>query len=117
MAIVKQYTRRMDDAGSMEKVQSLTAASTATIIVNYGVTVISSTQAKTFQMAAPRAGLRKSLAVVSASTDDITTIDGNGATIAGSTAFTVDGPGGVELVGTSTGAWALLGSAGLVALS
>jgi|SRR5690606_23619054 len=115
--VVKQYTRRVDDAGRMEKMQNLTAASTGTQVTNFGVTVINSTQAKTFQMAAPRPGLRKAIAVVGASTDDITTLDGDGATIAGSTAVTFDGPGGVELVGISTSAWALVGSAGLVALS
>lgn len=115
MAITKSYTREAHDAGRMDKIQSLTAASTGTVITNYGVTVISSTQAKTFRIAAPIAGIRKSIAVITASTDDVTTFDGNGATLLeGSTSMAIDGPGGFEMVGISTSAWVLTGVVGIV---
>lgn len=115
MAITKSYTREVHDAGRMDAVQTLTAASTGTEVTNFGVTVISaSTQAKTFQMAAPKAGLRKSLALTGGSTAGDTTFDGNGATISGSTqvSFATAVSGGAELVGLSTSAWAMVANDG-----
>lgn len=115
MSITKSYTRRVHDAGRMDNVQTLTAASTGTEVTNYGVTVVSaSTQAKTFQLAAPRAGLRKTLALTGGSTAGDTTFDGNGATISGSTAisFATGVSGGAELVGISTGAWVMIANDG-----
>lgn len=114
MGIVKDYNRRVADAGRIDKVQALTAASTGTPVSNYGVTTISSTQAKTFQLAAPKAGLRKTICATGGSTAGDVTIDGNGATIGGSTAvaFANAVSSAVELVGTSTSAWAIVSNAG-----
>ena len=115
MAVTKQYTQHMDDAGRRDKVQTLTAASTATEVSNFGVTIISaSTQSKTFQLAAPKSGIRKTIALTGGSTAGDTTIDGNGATISASTAvsFATGVSGGIELVGISTAAWVLVANSG-----
>lgn len=108
MAIVKQYTRRVDDAGRLEALQELSA--TGTELTNYGVSIITSTSTGTWNLAAPVAGLRKTIVAVG-STDDIT-VDGNGATINGSTAVALDGTDSIDLIGTSTGAWRAITNSG-----
>ena len=114
MAITKAYTQEVHDAGRRDKVQALTAASTATAVSNFGVTTIASTQAKTFQLADPKPGLRKTVILTGGSTAGDITLDGNGSTISGSTqvSFANAVSGGIELVGLTTASWGMVATNG-----
>lgn len=111
----KNYGKQIFQHGVAQPVQTLTAASTATPISSEGVTIIQdSTQAKTFQLSAPKPGLRKDIAIAQGSTAGDTTISGNGATLSGSTAisFVTGKDGGISLIGMSTSAWAVIANSG-----
>lgn len=118
MAIVKDYNRRVADAGVLDKLQLLTQASTGTRITNYGVTVIdsNSTAPDVYQMDAPRPGLRKTIVAVSGSTAGNITVNNasTSVTFLNSTndgiAFT-GGPSllqSASLIGISTSQWAVI---------
>lgn len=131
MAIQKQMLRSADVRGRMDKVQALTGASTATEVTNYGVTSIASTAGGTagnhgFSMAAPRAGLRKTLVVDVGSTRTVsvglgpTTSVGHVFGTTNRTATFSTGAGRyrfLDLVGLSTSQWAVVGSSTGVTLS
>ena len=116
MGIVKDYSRRVADAGRIDNLQSLTSASTGTQVTNYGATLINSTGSKTFQMASPKPGLRKTLVVVSDSTGSDTTVTNASTSVTfltstgNSIAFTGGGSAlqSAELVGISTSQWAVI---------
>lgn len=73
-AIEKTYLRQVFKGGMAHAVQALTAASTATPIVNYGVTTITHSSAgdKAYELSLPTAGIEKHIFVRSASTAVIT---------------------------------------------
>jgi hypothetical protein len=120
MAITKEYQRRAFTAGQMGKVQSLTNASTAVRVTNYGVTSISSTAGGTaavhaYQMDAPTKGLRKTLVVNAGSTRTVSVDNASTAvTFFGSTEDGISFSTGagkyrsIELVGLSATQWAVV---------
>lgn len=116
MAIKKEYQRKVHDAGRSDKLQSLTQASTATRVSNYGVTSITSAGSGTaaihgFIMDAPVQGLRKTLLADPNSTRQVAVYNvSTGITFFGSTAnallfSTGTGYRSVELVGISATQW------------
>lgn len=120
MAITKQYTRHMLDSGYRESVQALTQASTATTILNYGVTTITSAGSGTagdhgFKLQAPQKGLRKTIVADLNSTRTVSVFNASTAcTFFGSTNNAVTFSTGtglkwVNLVGVSTASWAITG--------
>lgn len=116
MGIKKEYLRTVDDAGNIEAVQALTAASTAVPVKSYGVTSITSTAGGTagthgYTMEAPRKGLVKSLVVSVGSTREVAVaLGGTVYGTADTTATFSTGAGNrrnLTLVGLSTGTWAV----------
>lgn len=113
MGIVKDYNRRVADAGSLDNLQEVT--STGTELFNYGISTISgTTEAKSYSLAAPVAGLRKTILVAAPSTGNITvTLDSTGTDFLGSTGNSIvftggsTAPVGAELIGLSTSRWAI----------
>ena len=103
MGIVKDYSRRVADAGRIDNVESIAAAGA---LKNFGLSVLTSTSTGTYNLGAPVAGLRKTVAVTGSTA--AATVDGNGATINGSTSLALGPSDAVELVGLSTGAWAIV---------
>lgn len=92
MAIVKQYTRRVDDAGRIDDLQTVTSTGELT---NYGVSAVASAGGS-FTLADPVPGVRKT--IVDTGSTASTVIVG-GSTYAAA---------GLELVGLSTSAWAVV---------
>ena len=118
MAITKQYTRHMLDAGYKEPVQVLTQASTGTTITNYGVTTIASAASGStgihgFKLQSPHKGLRKTIVVDLNSTREVrilpqsTAVTFFGANNDTVTFSTGTGLRWLELVGTSDTQWAV----------
>lgn len=119
MGVKKEYLRTVDDAGNIEAVQALTAASTATPVKSYGVTQITSTAGGTagthgYTMQAPRKGLQKTLVVDVGSTREVAVaLGGTVYGTANNTATFSTGAGrwrNLSLVGLSTGSWAVTGA-------
>lgn len=122
MAIQKRYLREADRAGRVDRVQALTAASTATQVFEYGVTQITSTGGGTaathgYKMARPSAGLRKTIVVKCDSTREVKVQlapSTDGAVLFGTTYNNLvfsTGAGkrrGIELVGLSSSLWGLV---------
>lgn len=91
MAIVKQYTRRVDDAGRMESLQTVDSTGE---LSNYGVSAVTSTGG-TFTLAAPVAGIRKTIVDTGSSASTI---------VVGGSTYAAP----LELVGLSTSDWAVV---------
>ena len=125
MAIVKQYTRKVFDAGSAQNVQSLSTSDTGTTVNPYGVTTFTNgSDDKTYSLGAPIVGLEKVLLVDISSTGETTVItDSTTTTIFGTTntALTFSTGAGryrnVSLVGLSTAQWGIVSSSTGVTLS
>lgn len=116
MAVTKRYTQDIDNLGRRDKVQSLTAATTATWATNYGVTTIANSSVNnTWVLNAPKVGLRKDILFDSNSTGDLvlimptTSITYFGSTSNQVTASTGAGVKYLNLVGLSTSVWGILG--------
>jgi hypothetical protein len=114
--VVKQYTRVINDAGRMDKVQTITQASTVTRVLNYGVTVLTNSSANnTFVLDSPVAGLRKDILVDPNSTGEVSVVNRSTATIFfGSTTNSVVFSTGtgvklLNLVGLSSASWGIVG--------
>lgn len=100
--------------------ETITTESTAaSTLANYGVSVLGSSGAVDYTLAAPVAGIRKSIVVTGASTL-IKSITSNGATM-GSTAnnkASIDNAGGsLHLLGMSTSMWAIIGKSTFCTMS
>lgn len=115
MAVTKTYTRNLDTAGRIDKIQSLTQASTATRINNYGVTTIANSSANnTFVLNAPVQGLRKTIIADPNSTGEIvvvgptTTVLFYGSTNNIATFSTGTGVKVLDLIGISATSWAIV---------
>lgn len=116
MAVVKTYTQNLDTLGRRDKVQTLTQATTATWITNYGVTVITNSSADNrWVLNYPKVGLRKNILFDSNSTGDLvliqptTTVIFYGSTSNQVTASTGAGVKYLDLIGLSTTVWGVLG--------
>jgi hypothetical protein len=117
MGIRKRYLREAQTAGANAKLQSLTSTSTATEIINYGVTTINSGSTvgtNTFAMADPKdGGLEKALAVTVGTTDAPIVSVSTGVNFFGSTGSTVTfstgaGEKWMQLVATGATEWAIV---------
>lgn len=113
MGIVKQYTRRVDDAGRLDNLETL--ASTGSVL-NYGVSVITA-DGGVFTLADPEPGLRKTILIENTTAQ--TTMNINNASTAtvfqnstedGIVASTASAGTAryVELVGLSTAKWGIV---------
>ncbi len=91
MAIVKQYTRRVDDAGRIEAFQAVDSTGELT---NYGVSAVSSAGGS-FTLADPVAGIRKTIVDTGSTASTI---------IVGGSTYAAP----LELVGLSTSEWAVV---------
>lgn len=100
MGIVKDYSRRVADAGRRDNVESV--ASTGALL-NFGLSIVSATTG-VYTLGAPVAGLRKTVVASGVAI----AVDGGSATISGSTSQALGSGDAVELVGLSTGAWAIV---------
>ncbi len=116
MAIVKEYSRPLADAGRLDAVQSVTT-STAVILRNYGISRITQAgAAKTYELADPISGLNKTVLIDSATAAVGMAIVGGGdfvsapavggdlASSSGTTGLTRS----VVLVGLSTADWGVV---------
>ena len=108
MGIVKEYNRPVADAGRLMNVEDI--GSTGVELRNFGLSIISSTEAAPFFLSAagPRAGLVKTVVVTGGPSTGVLTLDGNASTINGSTDLDLGPVDAVDLVGLSTGAWAIV---------
>ena len=107
MGILKQYSRMVADAGSLANVQAL--ATTGIDVLNFGLTIVDTTEAAAFFLGAdPKAGLSKTVVFIDGPSTGVNTLDGNGATINGSTDLDLGIADAVELIGLSTAAWAIV---------
>ncbi len=107
MGVVKEYNRPVADAGRLDNVQALT--STGIDVLNFGLTTINTTEAAAFSLGNdPKAGLRKTVVMLDGPSTGVNTLDGNGATINGSTDLDLGIADAVELIGLSTAAWAIV---------
>lgn len=119
MGYQKRYLREVDTAGSYSKLQALTDTDTATEVLSYGVTTITSASTvgtNTFAMASPKSGgVHKYFAVTAGTTDGPTLSHSSTAvTYFGSTNGTVTFSTGtgekfLALVATSATEWAVIG--------
>lgn len=126
MSIQKRYISEVDTAGSYSKVQALTEASTATEILNFGVTTINSgttASANSFAMADPKAaGQHKYLAVTVGTTDAPVVTVSTGVNFFGSTGSTLTfstgaGEKWLQLVATDATEWAIVAQSTGVTIS
>ena len=126
MAIQKRYLREADTAGSNSKLQALTSTSTATEIINFGVTTINSgstTGTNSFAMADPKdAGLNKTIAVTVGTTDAPIVTLSTGVNFFGSTGSTLTfstgtGEKWLQLVATGATEWAIVAQSTGVTIS
>lgn len=118
MAIVKDPVRRTS-IGVLERIQSLTQASTATRVTNFGVTAITSAGSGTaathgFKIRKPVKGMRKAILVDPNSTREVaiynlsTTITFFGSTANALVFSTGAGHRKIELIGLSATQWGIL---------
>lgn len=120
MGFLKIKQPVLESGRAVAPVQNLTAASTATLVTGYGVTIITSSAAKTFRLAnPPRAGVFKEVIFrPTVGANKISLIPGTTAgTLYGSTKGTLQTSTGqnaqpapvVRLYAVSSTKWALLG--------
>lgn len=119
----------LDRFGNLEspkgfRTNNVTAASTAATIGNNGITTLGSTAGNnlTFHLDAPVVGVNKTLIATGASTGQVVSSTGSGASFGSTTGAaklaTFTGMGqSLSLVGLSTALWGILGGRGTVALS
>ncbi len=116
MAIVKEYSRPVADAGRIDILETATT-STGVILSNFGVSRITqSGAAKTFQIADPVLGLRKTVLIDSSTAATALATVGAGTFLAsggsGGTLTSSSGAAGtlksVNLIGLSSANWAVV---------
>lgn len=122
---IKTPALLLGPSGSEVDDMGVTAGSTGTTITAGGVTTLASTAGNntTFNISAPKVGVRKSLISTGASTSQLVSSTGASATFNStstgtSTKATFAGVGAaLHLVGLSTSLWGVIGNVGAVAFS